>query len=237
MNKKNILKNIKYSIIIPVFNEETNIAVLIQSLKKIMLSLKESYEIIFVNDGSQDGTLNILQDFSCRDKNISIINFKVNKGQGKALEEGFRAAKGEIILSMDGDLQNDPADIPKLINKINIGFDLVCGWRHSRSDRLIKKIKSKIGNFLQKKITGLNIHDISCTMRAYNKDIVKDIILDGKFDFSFIPCIIYKKKKAKITEVKIKDNYRKFGKTKYRTLRTISGTIYNYIRLLLTNKI
>jgi len=235
--KNNPSDKIRYSIIIPVFNEQDSIGSLFHCLKKVMDEEKENYEIVFINDGSQDNTLEVLKELSEGDKNIRVINFVINRGQGKAMEEGFRNAKGEIIFSMDGDLQNDPIDIPKLMHEINKGFDLVCGWRYSRGDRIIKKVKSKIGNFFQRKITGLNIHDISCTMRAYRKDIIKDISLEGKFDFSLLPCIISKKKKIKITEIKISDNYRKFGKTKYSSLPTILGTIYDYIKLFLAKRI
>jgi dolichol-phosphate mannosyltransferase len=152
------------------------------------------------------------------------------------MEEGFRNVKGKIVISMDGDLQNDPQDIPRLIFEINKGFDLVCGWRYVRCDTLIKKIKSRFGNYLQRKITGLNLHDISCTMRAYRKEIVDDITLNGKFYFSILPYIISSKKNIKITEVKINHDYRKFGKTKYVHLYTICGTTFDFIRVIFTSK-
>lgn len=228
---------INYSVIIPVFNEEDSILPLFYSLKKIMDELDEKYEIIFVDDGSSDSTLKRLNDLSILNHNtLRIIHFNFNKGQGKAVEEGFRNAKGEIIISMDGDLQNDPQDIPRLIFEIKHGFDLVCGWRYIRCDNFIKRIKSKFGNYLQRKITGLIVHDISCTMRAYRKEIVNDITLSGKFYFSLLPYIIFSKNNIKITEVKINHKPRKFGKTKYAHLNTICGTVFDFIRVFFTYK-
>lgn len=201
-----------------------------------MDGLKDEYEIIFINDGSKDSTLERLNALSSKNKSLHIINLPVNKGRGKALEEGFRNAKGEIIITLDGDLQNDPADIPKLISTINLGFDLVCGWRFRRYDTMIKIIKSKIGNFLQRAITHIDIHDISCSMRAYRKEAITCIHFQTKYDFTLLPYIISKKPKVKITEVKIRDNRRRFGKTKYKHLPTIIGTVYAYLKLLLRKK-
>ncbi len=232
-----ISEEIKYSVVTPVFNEEESIIPLFYSLKKTMDSLKDRYEIIFINDGSIDSTVGRLNTILKKNNHVRIINFAVNRGQGKAIEEGFRNVKGKIIITLDGDLQNDPTDIPRLISKVNQGFDLVCGWRYARCDTLIKKVKSKIGNFLQRRITHINLHDISCTMRAYRKEIIVGITFKGKYDFSILPYIISKKTKIKMTEVKIEDNYRKFGKTKYKYLSTMLGTIYDYLRLFFTEDV
>lgn len=226
-------EEIKYSVIIPVYNEQDAIPLLHSRLKQVMDGLRGKYEVIFIDDGSSDSSRIRLNELSKAHDNIRIIHFDSNRGQGKAIEVGFRNAKGRIIITMDGDLQNDPSDIPNLLAKINMGFDVVCGWRAKRSDTLIKKIKSKIGNFLQRKITHLSLHDMSCTLRVYRKEMVVGITFKGKFDFSMLPYIISKRKKAKITEVKVEDNCRKFGKTKYKSFHTIFGTIYDYIRLVL----
>ncbi len=233
MNNETALlaKEMQYSIIIPVFNEEDSILPLFHTLKEIMDCLGERYEVIFIDDGSTDYSLKQLNELSKKNDFLRIMHFNINRGQGKAMEEGFHNAKGRVIISMDSDLQNDPKDIPKLISELNKGYDLVCGWRHARSDAFMKKIKSRIGNFLQRKITGLNLHDMSCTMRAYKKEVIAGITLQEKFDFSILPYIISQTKNIKITEVKINHQYRKFGKTKYKCFNTIFGTVFCFIKL------
>lgn len=226
---------IKYSIIIPVFNEQDAVILLCNSLIKVMERLDNKYEIIFINDGSTDNTSMQLEKMEADNPLLSVINFHKNMGQGKALEEGFRYAKGEIIITMDGDLQNDPEDIPLLISKIEAGFDLVCGWRHPRKDSLIKTVKSQLGNFLQKKITKLNLHDISCTVRAYRKEIVKDIVFRNKHDFTLLPYLISKKHKIKIAEIAIRHHKRKLNKPKYGLLTSAYEAIYSYLKLILNS--
>lgn len=207
-----LAEGIQYSIVIPVFNEEDSILPLFHSLKEVMGCLGEKYEVIFIDDGSTDSSLGQLNELSLKNDFLRIVHFNINKGQGKAMEEGFHNAKGKVIISMDGDLQNDPEDIPKLISKLKEGFDFVCGWRYARSDIFIKKIKSRVGNLLQRKITGLNLHDISCTMRAYKKEAITGIVFQEKFDFSILPYIIAQTKNIKMAEIKIRSYYRKFGK-------------------------
>lgn len=230
--ENNIPGKFATSIIVPIFDEEDSILLFYHLLKESMDSLVGKYEIIFINDGSTDSSLERMKVLSKDDLNIRIIHFEQNKGQGKALEEGFCEAKGEIIVTIDGDLQSDPADIPRLIAQIHAGFDVACGWRVKRSDTFFKKMKSKIGNSLQRIITHLPLHDISCTFRAYRREVVSGLHFKGQFDFSMLPFIISRKKKVKITEVMVKDSYRRFGKTKYKTLPTIIGTIKDYIRLV-----
>lgn len=225
---------IKYSIIIPVLNEEESISDLFLSLKKAMDVLNENYEIIFINDGSTDYTLAYLNELLGAYNQLRIANFSKNRGQGRALEAGFQAARGDVVISMDGDLQNDPQDIPKLIHEIERGFDLVCGWRYERNDAVIKKIKSKIGNFIQRIITRIVLHDMSCTFRAYRRNLLSGISLKNKFYFSFLPYIICKKNKnIKIAEVKIHDHYRRYGSSKYKFLHTTLGTIFDYARIII----
>ena len=226
-------EEISYSVIVPLYNEEDTVPSLYSGLKQVMDGAREKYEVIFIDDGSKDSTLIKLKELCKADKNMRIIQFDVNRGQGKAMEEGFRNAQGSIIISMDGDMQNDPRDIPSLILGIKQGFDLACGWRYKRGDSFVKRIKSKIGNYLQRKITGLNIHDIGCAMRAYKREIVEGLTFQGRYDHSLLPYVISKTKKIKITEIRIRDNYRKFGETKYGHLSTAIGTIYDYIKLVL----
>ncbi len=230
--ENNIAGKFATSVIVPIFNEEDSILPFYHLVKKSMEGLPGKYEIIFIDDGSTDSSLEKMKALSKHDVNIRIIHFEQNRGQGKALEEGFSEAKGEVLVTIDGDLQSDPLDIPRLIAQIYAGFDMVCGWRAKRSDTIFKKMKSKIGNSLQRMITHLPLHDISCTFRAYRREVISGLHFKGRFDFSMIPYIIFLKKKARITEVMVKDNYRKFGETKYRTLPTIIGTVRDYIRLV-----
>lgn len=222
----------KCSVIITVFNERDSVGLLISSLRGVLYSLRGEYEIIFVNDGSTDDTLERLGAIAKTNPQLKVINFKENQGQGRALEEGFRQAAGEVVITMDGDLQNDPADIPLFILRINEGYDLVCGWRYNRKDNFIKIIKSKIANFFQRRITGLKLHDISCTFRAYRRDILNGIAFNGRFDFSLLPYIISQKHRVMITEVKIKHHQRRYGTTKYKVFPTIAGTVCCYFKLI-----
>ena len=214
------------SVIIPVYNEEENIKILNNKLRQALENLKKRYEIIFIDDCSQDSTLEILNELKKTDNFLRIIHFNENLGQSEALNFGFKKAKGKIIISLDGDLQNDPIDIPDLLKKLNEGYDVVCGWRYNRKDsKIIKTIPSKIANRFVRKITGIKIHDISCTLRAYRANCVKDLTL-FKGGHRLIPTIL-SKKGYKITEIKVKHNPRIYGKAKYnspfRVFEFISG--------------
>lgn len=222
---------IDVSIVIPVFNEEQAIQLLYDKLKNILEAFGRESEIIFVDDGSKDRSYEILKQLAGIDKNVRVFRFDSNNGQCKVLEKGFHEARAETVVTMDGDLQNDPADIPKLITKLNEGFDVVCGWRRSRKDPWPKVLKSKAGNYLQRKITKINLHDISCTMRAYRKNIVKDIILKNRYDIGLIPYIL-SKRTNKITEVEIGHYKRLFGRSKYGFFSSCFGAICNYVRLI-----
>ena len=162
------------SLIIPVFNEVENIQPLVIKIKK---SLKKyRYEVIFINDGSYDGTEMTLKKVINENKKFSCLTFKRNYGQTAALQAGFDYSSGEIVVAMDGDLQNDPADIPKLLKKMEEGYDVVSGWRKNRKDNnLLRVIPSMIANFLISKISGVFLHDYGCTLKAYKREIIKDV--------------------------------------------------------------
>ena len=196
------------SIIIPVYNEASNLDIL---SKQISLNLKKfNYEVIFINDGSEDNTLSALQKIINKNKNFYCVNFKRNYGQTAALQAGFDHAKGNTIVAMDGDLQNDPSDIPKLLKKINEGYDVVSGWRKNRKDNNISRtIPSRIANFIISKISGVELHDYGCTLKAYKKEVIKDIKLYGEMH-RFIP-IYAKWEGAKVIEVEVKHNKRYSG--------------------------
>ncbi len=200
------------SIIIPVYNEATNLEIL---TKKIILSLKSyNYEVIFINDGSADESLKILNNIIKNNNNFLCVNFKRNYGQTAALQAGFDYANGKVIVAMDGDLQNDPADIPKLLKKINEGYDVVSGWRKNRQDNSLSRIlPSKIANYIISKISGVKLHDYGCTLKAYKKEIIKDIKLYGEMH-RFIP-IYARWEGAKVCEIEVKHCKRHSGESKY----------------------
>ena len=200
------------SIIIPVYNEANNIKILI---KKIIDCLKNyKYEVLFINDGSTDNTEKIIKEIIKLDYRFVCINFKRNFGQTAALQAGFDYSKGEIIVALDGDLQNDPKDIPKLISKINEGFEVVSGWRKNRKDDALSRVlPSKIANYIISKITGVKLHDYGCTLKAYKKEVVKDIKLYGEMH-RFIP-IYACWEGAKVSEVVVSHNPRYSGESKY----------------------
>lgn len=212
------------SIVIPVFNEESNIEVLYEQLKPSLnsLKLKNGYEIIFIDDGSRDKTFTLLQKIAKRDKNIKVIKFRKNSGKTAALNAGFNLTKGKIIITMDGDLQNDPSDIPKLISKIKEGYDVVSGWRKDRNDPFFsKKVPSKISNWMASKFTGIKIHDFNCPLKAYKREVLKDINLFGEMH-RYIP-IIAVMNGFLVTEIQVKHYARKHGKSKYGFGRIIKG--------------
>ncbi len=210
------------SIVIPIFNEEENIQILYSELNKILEELKKDYEIIFVDDGSNDRSFEILEKIHNEDKNVKIIKFRKNFGQTAAISAGFEKAKGEVVITMDADLQNDPNDIPCLLEKISEGYDVVSGWRKGRKDPLLrKKIPSKISNFLTRKLTGVNIHDFGCTLKAYKKEVLTDLELYGEMH-RYIPAIVAWKG-FRLSEIEVKHLPRKFGKSKYGIWRIMKG--------------
>ena len=200
------------SIVIPIFNEEENIERLEESLVNALVKL--DHEVLFINDGSTDNSEKQLIKITTSNANFKLINLRRNYGQTAAMQAGFDNAIGDIIIPMDGDLQNDPNDIPQLINKMNEGYDVVSGWRKQRLDKkLTRIIPSKIANYLISKISGIHLHDYGCTLKAYKKDILSDIKLYGEMH-RFIP-IYASWEGAKVTEIPVKHHARTAGKTKY----------------------
>jgi len=200
------------SVVIPIFNEEENINKLSQSITKALSDI--DYEVLFINDGSTDNSENEIVKLSSTDPKIKLINLRRNYGQTAAMQAGFDQSKGTIVIPMDGDLQNDPKDIPKLIEKINEGYDVVSGWRKIRSDKKLTRIlPSKIANMIISKISGIHLHDYGCTLKAYRKEILEDIKLYGEMH-RFIP-IYASWEGAKVTEIPVNHHPRIAGKTKY----------------------
>ncbi len=176
---------------------------------------------MFIDDGSTDGSLKVLKNLNKKDKRIKILEFTKNFGQTAAFDAGIKSAKGEIIVTLDADLQNDPRDIPKLLAELDKGFDIVCGWRVNRQDKFEKKTFSLLANLLRKKLTGEKIHDSGCSLRAYKKYVFDGVDLYGEMH-RFIPAIL-SLKGYKIGEIPVHHRKRKFGKSKYGFLRLPKG--------------
>ncbi|HPN32021.1 MAG TPA: glycosyltransferase family 2 protein [bacterium] len=211
---------IDISFVIPIFNESAAIIELYERLKKMINSRTDNYEIIFVNDCSRDNSIDIIKQISEKDDRVKFVDLKRNFGQTAALAAGFDFAEGDIIVSMDGDLQHLPEDIPPMLDKMNEGYDIVSGWRYERNDNFIfRKIPSASANWLMKKLSGINIHDFGTTLKAYKKDVIKQIKLYGEMH-RFIPALAAQNG-ITICEVPIQNPSRKSGKSNYGISRTI----------------
>jgi glycosyltransferase involved in cell wall biosynthesis len=202
------------SIVIPVYNEEESVLMLYQKIRDACDALGIPYEVVFVDDGSRDRTLDILEEIHNQDARVKVVRFRGNFGQTAAMAAGFQHANGQVIISMDGDLQNDPADIPMLLDKLEAGYDVVCGWRKDRKDKLIsRKIPSKIANWLIGQITGVPIHDNGCSLKAYRAEVIKRVALYAEFH-RFIPALSTLSG-ARIAEIVVHHHARRFGRSKY----------------------
>ena len=209
----------KLSVILPVFNEVKNVPPLYESLVSVLKKLGRDYEIIFIDDGSVDGTQAVLTQLAELDPQLKVIFFRRNYGQTAALSAGFNCASGDIIIAMDGDLQNDPQDIPRLVGEIDQGFDVVSGWRKNRRDAFwTRKIPSFFANKIISWIGGVPLKDYGCTLKAYRASFVKNIKLFGEMH-RFIPLYAHSMG-ARITEIPVHHHPRQQGKSKYNTTRT-----------------
>jgi len=200
------------SVVIPVFNEEENLRPLTAELANVLESLHKSWEIIFVNDGSTDGSSLVLDELSTSFPCVRIITFKRNCGQTAAFDAGFKAARGEVIITMDADLQNDPLDIPRLLEKMG-DYDAACGWRHRRNDPFIKLISSRIANYVRNKLSDEEIIDVGCSLKAFKAAYVKKLKLYSGMH-RFFPTLI-KMEGGRVVEVKVNHRPRKHGLSKY----------------------
>lgn len=206
------------SIIIPVFNEEENLPILYQEIKEALAPLQKSYEIIFIDDGSQDNSFAVLKEIQALDSGVKIIRLRRNFGQTAALSAGFDYARGKIVITMDADLQNDPHDIPLLLAKIEEGYDMVNGWRQKRQDKfLTRRLPSMIANRLISLLTGIRLHDYGCTLKAIKQDVIKNIRLYGELH-RFIPAVA-STLGVSIAEVQVNHRARRFGRSKYNLFR------------------
>ncbi|NWF97833.1 MAG: glycosyltransferase family 2 protein [Nitrospirae bacterium] len=207
------------SVVVPLYNEEENVRLLHQKLREALDPAVEEYELLFVDDGSTDSTLRILEELQAKDNHITVLSLRRNFGQTAAFAAGFDFARGEVIVTMDGDLQNDPADIPKFLNLIKEN-DLVSGWRKKRKDPFFsRRLPSIIANWLISKVTGVKLHDYGCSLKAYRRDVIKNLRLYGEMH-RFIPAVAswYG---VRVAEVETVHHPRLRGKSKYGISRTI----------------
>lgn len=222
--------SVQLSVIAPLYNEEDNVVLLYHSIVKSIDRLDIGYEILFVDDGSTDNTVAEAQKLAGNDTRLRVIKFRRNYGQTPAMAAGIDHAKGDVLVTMDGDLQNDPDDIPAFLDKIEEGYDIVVGWRHKRQDKLItRKIPSRIANRLIGRITGVPIKDNGCSLKAYKASVIKSIPLYSEMH-RFIPAMA-SLAGSRIAEIKVKHHARKFGESKYGLSR-----IYKVLVDLLTIK-
>ncbi|RLD92257.1 MAG: glycosyltransferase [Aquificota bacterium] len=221
------MREVDISLVIPVYNEEENLKLLYQKLKETLEPLGKEHEIIFVDDGSQDNSPKILDQLARKDPHVKVIHFRRNFGQTAALAAGFDLAQGEIVVTLDADLQNDPADIPKLLEKMEEGYDVVSGWRKDRKDPYLSRIlPSAMANWLISKVTGVKLHDYGCTLKAYRQEVVKELNLYGELH-RFLPALA-SWMGVRIAEIPVTHHPRRFGKSKYgisRTFRVILDLI------------
>jgi len=207
-------RDILISVAVPLFNEEDSAPVLYEQLKAVLENLDVGYEIIFIDDGSSDNTFEVAKSIAANDPRLRVIKFRRNFGQTPAMSAGIDHAKGEIIVTMDGDLQNDPLDIPEFITEIQSGYDIVVGWRHKRKDKLItRKIPSVIANWLIGKVTGVPIRDNGCSLKAYRANVIKNVALYSEMH-RFIPAMA-SIAGPRLAEIKVRHHSRQFGESKY----------------------
>ncbi len=212
-------RRIRFSIVVPVFNEEGSTATLYVTLTQVMRSLGEPYEIVFIDDGSTDRSPAILGDIQEADSYVRVVTLRRNFGQTPALKAGFDAARGEVIIAMDGDLQHDPAEIPSFIEKLDEGFDIVSGWRSERKDTwLTRRLPSRVANWAMAKLSGVPLHDFGTTFKAYRREIIQNLPLYGELH-RFIPALAAWSG-ARITEIPVTNPPRQHGKSKYGLSRT-----------------
>lgn len=204
---------IAYSIIIPIYNEEGNLFPLQAELVTVIESLKSSYEVIYIDDGSTDNSFEVLEKLHAANPSVKVIKFRTNYGKSAALAAGFQRAMGNVIITLDGDLQDDPNEIPKLIEKLHEGYDMVCGWKYKRRDPLVKRLSSKAFNKAIRTLTGIKLHDINCGLKAFKKEVAKAIHVYGELH-RLIP-VLASWNGFKITEVKVHHRQRKYGRSKF----------------------
>ncbi len=212
-------EKIYLSVVVPVYNEKDNVVPLYRSIKRVLENIERPYEIVFVDDGSSDGTAERLRKLAAQDLWFRVIIFRRNFGQSAALAAGFERSSGEIVITMDGDLQNDPEDIPDMLKKFDQGYDVVVGWRKDRKDKfLVRKLPSRLANRLICSVTDVKLHDTGCALKAFRREVIDGIKLYGELH-RFIPALA-RVEGARITEIVVHHHPRRHGKSKYNLTRT-----------------
>jgi len=207
------------SVVVPLYNEEESLPYLVEQLTDALRPSAERFELVLVNDGSSDRTAEVLEQLSHGVPELVAVLLRKNYGQTAAMAAGFDVAQGDVIVSLDGDLQNDPADIPMLLAKLREGYDLVSGWRHQRQDAALqRKLPSRIANRLIGRVTGVKLHDYGCSLKAYRREVLSDMRLYGELH-RFLPALAFIEG-ARITEVKVNHRARQYGSSKYGIDRT-----------------
>ncbi|MEE4310894.1 MAG: glycosyltransferase family 2 protein [candidate division KSB1 bacterium] len=221
------------SIVIPLYNEEESLNELYNRLSQVLDGLGKTYEIIFIDDGSTDSSYEILGQLYDQTYNVKIYQFRKNYGKSAALSHGFSMARGEIVITMDADLQDDPKEIPALISKIESGYDLVSGWKKKRYDPFIKKHSSKLFNWTTRVVSGLHIHDMNCGLKAYRKSVIKSVSIYGQLH-RFIPMLAHWQG-FNVGELEVQHHPRKYGKTKFGPSRFAAG-IFDLLTITFLNR-
>lgn len=221
------------SIVIPAYNEEESLQALLDELREVLQSLGHPYELICIDDGSTDGSFAILQrQYAADPKHVRVIRFRRNFGKTAALSVGFKRARGDVVVTMDADLQDDPHELPKLLSKLNEGYDLVTAWREHRQDPASKTLPSRIYNGVVARLTGIQLHDFNCGFKAYRIEVVRDLKLYGDLH-RFIPVLAHWQG-FRATEVPIVHRPRRFGHSKYGWRRYVRGFFDFLVVLFLT---
>ena len=209
------------SIVVPLLNEEESLPELHRQISAVMKEMRKSYEVIFIDDGSIDGSFEVLKSLHAGDRNLKAIRFRRNFGKAAALSVGFKEARGEFVVTMDADLQDDPKEIPGLIAAMGESYDLVSGWKQKRYDPFSKTAPSRFFNFVTGKMTGIPIHDFNCGLKAYRRDVVKNVNVHGELH-RYIPALAHWAG-YRVTEKVVQHRPRKYGKTKYGISRFFKG--------------
>lgn len=221
------------SIVVPLYNEEESLKELSQQIRSALDQYTSNYEVIFIDDGSTDNSYKVIEEINSEDIRFKCIKLRKNYGKSAALSIGFREAKGKYVVTMDADLQDDPAEIPEMISTLKNGYDLVSGWKKIRYDPFIKKYTSKIFNFVTSKVSGIRLHDFNCGLKAYKKDVVKSLKVYGEMH-RYLPALAHLSG-FKVTEKVVKHHPRKYGSTKFGANRFLNGFL-DLLTVIFTTK-
>ena len=216
------VQDLDLSVVIPVYNEVKSIPVLYERLCAVCEGIGKSYEVIFIDDGSTDGSFDQLEKLATMHAHVKAIQFRRNFGKASALTAGFHEADGDVIITLDGDLQDDPAELPRFLDELESGpYDLVSGWKYPRRDPVTKTLPSRLFNWLTSRLSGISLHDFNCGFKAYRRDVVREIVFYGEL-YRYIPVMAYWKG-YRVGEIKIRHHSRPFGRSKYGASRLLRG--------------